>query len=176
MRVLLRSGTRAVLSADGCFRLFGDLTPRTRAGIAPQASAPAPAPDGYRPFRLQGEFPALYGPMLYRQDADGRYVCGLATGSGHDSGFSVVHGGVQFAFVDDLMGRAVAATSRRYASTIALDVSYLASVPVGGWLEGHADIAGLDEDHCYIRASVSHAGEAVLTADGIWRLFKRFDN
>ena len=113
--------------------------------------------------------------MRYRRDDEGRFICGLATHVGHDNSAGVVHGGVLFTFADDLMGRAVSSTSRRYSSTIALDVSYLDAAPLGAWLDGQADISALDDDLCFIRSNVSHEGRLLLSAAGVWRLFKRFD-
>tara|TARA_R110002167_G_scaffold36044_11_gene114747 strand:+ start:897 stop:1805 length:909 start_codon:yes stop_codon:yes gene_type:complete len=184
VRIRLSSGPRHVMTADGCFRLFGEIPLRRdtpgQAGEPMDELAPEPHPapaiaEGYKAFSLQGEFAGIYGPMQYRREADGRFLCGLATHAGHDNSTGVVHGGVLFAFADDLMGRAVSATSRRYSSTIALDVSYLDAAPLGAWLEGRAEIQGLDDDLCFIRSTVSHDGRPLLSAAGVWRLFRRFD-
>lgn len=180
LRVSLSCAGHTVMTADGCFHLGAAIaglrdateTPESEIGSDPQTPG---ALEGYKPFRLQGEFAAIYGPMHYRRDDDGRFVCGLATHAGHDNSNGVTHGGVLFAFADDAMGRAVSSTSRRYSSTIALDVQYLGRAPLGAWIEGRATITGMDDDHCFIRCRVDHDDGPLLQAAGVWRLFKRFD-
>lgn len=172
VRITLSSGTRTVMTADGSYRLFGEWSPAVHGATPAAGGASAePVPGGFKAFSLQGGFPELYGPMRYNRDGDGRYVCGLATHAGHDNTTGAVHGGVILAFADDMMGRTVSASTRRYSSTIALDVSYLDSVAPGAWLEGRAEISGADDELCFVRATVQHAGRPVLSADGVWRLF-----
>lgn len=180
VRVTLSSAGRTVMTADGCFYLGDPLpepgsspaSPRTATHAAPSAAA---MPDGFKAFRLQGEFAALYGPMYYRRDEDGRFICGIATHAGHDNSTGAIHGGALFALADDAMGRAVSSTSRRYSSTIALDVQYLGRAPLGAWIEARAEITGMNDDLCFIRGRVSHENKPILEAAGVWRLFKRFD-
>lgn len=180
LRVTLSSAGRTVMAADGCFHLgepIADMRATGHAAEREQTQQPQSpeAPEGFKAFSLQGEFAAIYGPMQYRKDPDGRFVCGFATHAGHDNSTGATHGGALFAFADDAMGRAVSSTSRRYSSTIALDVQYLGRAPLGAWIEGRADITGLDDDLCFIHCLVGQDDRPLLQAAGVWRLFKRFD-
>ncbi|HZD26811.1 MAG TPA: PaaI family thioesterase, partial [Alphaproteobacteria bacterium] len=172
------AGNRAVMTADGCFKLAGALDLARLRDLPepePVEIGPVEPPDGFRAFRLQGGFAGFYGPMHYRREADGSYVCGMQATAGVDNTNGVVHGGALFAFADDMMSRAVSATSRRFSATISLDAQYLAPGPLDAWLEGRADITRLSHGLAFVRGEVSHAGRPVLSADGIWRLFDRYD-
>jgi uncharacterized protein (TIGR00369 family) len=176
-RLATEGGT--VMTADGCFKLTAPFDPERMAAHTPgETSGAAPetptSPEGFKPFRLQGNFAAVYGPMYYRQSDEGGYVCGFHSTAGHDNTTGAVHGGALFAFADDLIGRAVSATTRRHSATIALDAQYLAPAPLDAWFEGRAEIQGIEDDMAFVRTLVTCGERAILTADGVWRLFRPY--
>ena len=173
VRARLFSGSHLLMTADGCFKLSGEFDPKKLKPAAlkvPDISVPA-IPEGFKPYSLQGGFAELYGPMLYRRGEEGEFVCGIATSGRHDNNVGATHGGVVFAFADDLIGRTVSATSRRFSATICLDLQYLAPAPLGSWLTGQADIIAIDEEFAHVRTEVLADNTPVATAMGVWRLF-----
>lgn len=176
VRARLFCGSHVVMTADGCFKLGGEFDLES---LQPSATKvpdiPAPAiPEGFKPYSLQGGFAELYGPMLYRRGGEGDFVCAIATSGRHDNTTGATHGGVVFAFADDLIGRTVSATSRRFSATICLDMQYLAPAPLGSWLTGRAEVIAMDEDFAHVRTEVMDGDTPIASAMGIWRLFDRY--
>jgi uncharacterized protein (TIGR00369 family) len=185
LRATLSSGGQPLMSADGVYKLGPendlDSLRERLAGGADHAEAatrdvePAPVPAGFKPYRTQGNFAALYGPMLYRRDGEDEFVCGIATGGRHDNSTGVIHGGVVFAFADDLLGRTVSASARRYSATVCLDIQYHRPAALGSWLSGRAEVIAIDDDYAQVRTDVYAGDETVASAQGLWRLFGRYD-
>ncbi|MDP6345992.1 MAG: PaaI family thioesterase, partial [Alphaproteobacteria bacterium] len=175
LRLRVMAGHRTLMTADGTYKLFEPYEPgsRGRAGgtaVDGEPAAPPPPPDGYRPFPMQSEFARICGPVHYKRLPDGRFVNGFWTRAEHDNTSRVAHGGVLYTFADDFMGRTASAKGRRYTATVAMSVEYLAPGPLDTWLEGHAEVTGVDGDFAFVRGRVVHGERLILTADGIWRL------
>jgi acyl-coenzyme A thioesterase PaaI-like protein len=171
VRVRLFAGSRIVLTADGCGKLFASLAP----GQPPQpSSAPAdivpPPPGGFRPFPDQGGFPGLWGPVYYHRRDDGSFRYGFQARAMHDNSNGIVHGGVLYTFADDIIARAASGISKRYATTVTMNVEYLSAGPLGAWIEGATEVTHMDDGFAFIRARVFCGGRTILTADGICRL------
>jgi acyl-coenzyme A thioesterase PaaI-like protein len=171
VRVRLFAGSRIVLTADGCGKLFAGLAP----GQPPQpSSAPAdivpPPPGGFRPFPDQGGFPGLWGPVYYHRRDDGSFRYGFQARAMHDNSNGIVHGGVLYTFADDIIARAASGISKRYATTVTMNVEYLSAGPLGAWIEGATEVTHMDDGFAFIRARVFCGGRTILTADGICRL------
>jgi uncharacterized protein (TIGR00369 family) len=175
-------GSHLLMSADGTFKLgpeIGNLSsnhhPGTRGADDGADVEPAATPPGFKPYRTQGNFAALYGPLQYHRRDDGAFVCGFATGSEHDNSTGSVHGGAIFAFADDLLGRTVSASSKRYSATVCLDIQYLRPVLPGSWLSGQSEVLSMNDDYAQVRTDVMVGDDAVASAQGLWRLFDRYD-
>jgi len=181
VRARVRSGGTLLMTADGTFKLLAPIDPARLTGPSPPEPpvpdvAPPEPPTGFKPFRLQGAFADFYGPMYYRQEADGGYVCGMQATPAHDNSTGVVHGGALLAFADDALGRAIAATSRRYTATIGLDAQYLAPGPLDAWLTARAEITRMARSLAFARCEVMNGDKPVFHADAIFRLFARYDD
>ncbi|MDE0942808.1 MAG: PaaI family thioesterase [Alphaproteobacteria bacterium] len=182
LRLRLFVGDHTLMTADGTYKLFAPFDPAVFfAGNAEvsettlTADMQPAAPNGFQPFPTQGNFAALWGPTFYRREAGGGFINGFQARALHDNTNGVVHGGVLFAFADDIMGRTSSGKTRRSSTTIALNVEYLSPGPLDAWIEGTAEITYMDEGFAFVRSRVFHGDRLLLTADGVWRLLQPFD-
>jgi acyl-coenzyme A thioesterase PaaI-like protein len=174
LRLRLFTGNRTLMTAGGVYKLFAPYQPRQHGSAKPTASPPPPptkkrppAPDGFQPFPNQAAFAELCGPNHYRRLAGGGFVNGFQSRALHGNTNQVVHGGAIYTFADDFMGRAASGVSRRYTTTVAMNVEYLAPGPLDAWIEGTAEISHLDDDFAFVRGCVFHGERTLLTADGV---------
>ena len=186
LRVRLFAGADTLMTADGCGKLFAPFEPGLN--VAPKATDAAPAlhfddgtnderpppPKGFQPFPDQGGFPGLCGPVHYRRLDDGRFLNGFQARAVHDNTNGIIHGGVLFTFADDIIGRAASGISRRYATTITMNVEYLSAGPLDTWIEGTTEVSHMDESFAFIRARVFCGEQTILTADGVCRLLGEY--
>jgi acyl-coenzyme A thioesterase PaaI-like protein len=172
VRVRLFSGQKTLMTADGCAKLFGPFEPGqiTQSANTIIDTAPSVAPAGFQPFPDQGGFPGLCGPVHYRRLDNGGFLNGFQSRTIHDNTNGIVHGGVLFTFADDIIGRAASGISRRYATTVAMNVEYLSAGPLDAWIEGTTEVTHMDDSFAFIRARVYCGERTILTADGICRL------
>lgn len=180
LRVRLFTGDRTLMTANGTYKLFAPYEPGQYGSAKAKVQPPQPdekrppVPDGFQPFPNQAAFAELCGPTHYRRLADGGFINGIQSRALHDNTNRIVHGGVIFTFADDFMGRAASGVSRRYTTTVAMNVEYLAPGPLDAWIEGTAEISHLGEDFAFVRGRVFHGDRTLLTADGVWRLLQPY--
>ena len=179
LRLRLSAGGWTLMTADGTYKLFAPYEPSPCAPAEaspppPPADLRPPVPAGFQPFPNQASFAELCGPMHYRRLADGRFINGFQARPVHDNTNRVVHGGVLYTFADDFMGRAASGVSRRYTTTVAMNVEYLAPGPLNAWIEGTTEICHLDDDFAFVQGRVFHGERTLLTANGVWRLLRPY--
>ena len=183
LRLRVFTGGQTLMTADGSYKLFApfELNKASKSGKTKQPAAVKPSgpptddlkvppPDGFLPYPDQGAFAEVCGPTYYSRLADGSFRNGFQARPVHDNTNKIVHGGVLFAFADDIMGRASSGVSRRYTTTVATNVEYLAPAPLDVWIEGTAEITHMDDDFTFLRSRVFHGDRTLLTADGVYRL------
>ncbi|MDP6691864.1 MAG: PaaI family thioesterase [Alphaproteobacteria bacterium] len=180
LRLRVFAGEQTLMTADGSYKLFEPFeikkSGKPKRAAAPKPSGPppddvkVPPPEGFLPYPDQGAFAEVCGPTYYRRLGDGGFLNGFQARPLHDNSNKIVHGGVLFAFGDDIMGRASSGVSRRYTTTVAMNVEYLAPAPLDAWIEGTAEITRMDEDFTFLRSRVFHGKRTLLTADGVYRL------
>jgi uncharacterized protein (TIGR00369 family) len=178
LRVRLFTDDRTLITAAGTYKLFAPYAPGQYGSAKPYDPSAdeqrPPVPEGFRPFPDQGPYPGLCGPTHYRRLPDGGFVNGFQSRALHDNTNQIVHGGVIFTFADDFMGRTASGVARRYATTVAINVEYLAPAPLNSWIEGTAEITHLDDELAFIRGRVFRGDRTILTADGVWRLLRPY--
>ena len=174
VRVQLSLGDQILMSADGTCKLFARFESRPASTPASTSAIPDDtlpvAPVGYLPFPDQGGFPRLCGPVHYRRLEDGSFINGFQSRLVHDNTNGVVHGGVLFTFADDIIGRAVSGISRRYATTVSMNVEYISAGPLNTWIEGITEVTHMDDGFAFIRSRIFTNNQLILTADGVCRL------
>ena len=174
VRVQLSHGDQILMTADGSCKLFGRYELKPAGKKTPPSAflddVMAVVPGGYVPFPDQGGFPQLCGPVYYQRQDDGRFINGFHSRLVHDNTNGVVHGGVLFTFADNIIGRAASGISRRYATTISMNVEYIAAGPLNTWINGTTKVAYMDDRFAFIQSRIFTDDKLILTADGVCRL------
>lgn len=130
-------------------------------------------PANFKPFPFGEGFLATAGPFYYDAGpgADGTRF-GFISEAKHGNPNGVIHGGVLVTFADTFMGSAVYYKRGRCA-TISLNSEFVTGIEPGKWIEGKAKITKLTTSLAFVRGTVSCEGQTLLTASGIWKLFKK---
>ena len=122
--------------------MFANTSPKTCATIAVAMTAHA-VPAGFRPVSIGGEFLNTIGPLHGRWDGE-RVRLGFRVEERHANIARACHGGMLTSFADMQM---VVVTHYQWPEiaghsfpTISLTTDFVASVPLGAWLEGTADV------------------------------------
>ncbi len=132
-----------------------------------------PVPEHYQQFPFTEGFLSTAGPFYAYNgpDSDGTRF-GFMADDKHGNPNGVIHGGVLVTFADTFMGSAVYFKRGRCA-TISLNSEFIRAVAPNQWIEGTAKITKLTSSLAFVQGSVSCQGEVLLTASGIWKLFKK---
>jgi uncharacterized protein (TIGR00369 family) len=139
------------------------------------AATPAPPPEGFRLARMGGPFIALAGPLYARllvKQEGMRLLMGFRVEDRHTNPLGMCHGGMLATFADMLMPMAAmyqAGGERRFLPTISLQMDYLASAPLGAWVQGEADILRTTRNLLFAQGLVSADGTPALRVSGIFK-------
>lgn len=138
---------------------------------APEAAAEAipdfQPPEGFALLKPNQGYIAVSGP--YYRAAGGLY--GFQSDARHGNPNGVLHGGAILTFVDTVLGREVVRVTRRRCATVALNSQFMAAGKPGDWIEAKVVIRKLTGSMAFVDAEVTAAGEPVLTATSIYRVF-----
>ncbi|MBT3492382.1 MAG: PaaI family thioesterase [Rhodospirillaceae bacterium] len=180
LRLRLFTADRTLMTANGVYKLFAPFKPGQGGAAKPAGPPPddirLPPPKGFQPFPNQAAFAELCGPTHYSRPPEGGFLNGFQARPLHDNTNRIVHGGVLFSFADDIMGRASSGASRRFTTTVALNVEYLASAPLDAWVGGKTEVSYMDDDIAFMRGRVYHGERTLLTADGVYKLLGPYQN
>jgi len=142
--------------------------------VTPQAEPPPP-PEGFAPSDSRGPFQGRNGPFFHRLSADdpARVEQALFLLPQHTNGLGVLHGGMLSAFLDGLLGAAVARGAGRPGMTAHLSVDFLRMARPGAWLLGEARMTHATRDLAYAEGQASLRGRVVGRASGVFKLMGR---
>ncbi|MFN3854241.1 MAG: PaaI family thioesterase [Phreatobacter sp.] len=124
-------------------------------------------PEGFQLLRPIDGFIGVAGP--YYRAAGGLY--GFQSDARHGNPNGVLHGGAILTFVDTVLGREVVKVTRRRCATVALNSQFMAAARPGDWIEAKVVIRKLTGSMAFVDAEVTAAGEPVLSATSIYRIF-----
>ncbi len=129
-------------------------------------------PDGFEPFDSKNAFDRLIAPYYRRVEEDGAATYGFWTSEGHANANGVIHGGMFMSFADVIMGYTAQEISQRTTASIQIDYHFVSGLQPGRWVEGQAFVTRATNHLCFMRAVLTSDGATVITADGLWKLFK----
>jgi len=110
------------------------------------------------------------GPF-YRPEGGGTGLVGFLADERHGNKRGVVHGGMIATAFDVALGNASwAAAGQRPSATIQLNVHYLGAVKMGDFAEMAVTIVKTTRTLVFIRGVMTVGGEAVASADGVWKI------
>lgn len=130
-----------------------------------------PVPDGFVPAPIGGAFATHNGP-LYARWAEGRLLLGFRVEPRHTNPGNACHGGMLGLFADILISTAAQYQTdipRQFLPTISLQLDFLASAPLGSWVEGRADILKATRNLVFSQGLVTANGVVVVRTSGVFR-------
>jgi uncharacterized protein (TIGR00369 family) len=139
----------------------------------------SPAPDGFTPITVGGEFIQGNGPLwIYRDGTDVRL--GFRVESRHTNGMRICHGGMMATFCDMLLpltARALLADlGGNFLPTINLQIDYIAPTRIGAWLEGRAQVLRTTGRMVFMQGLVTADGSLVARTSGLLKVGRSFDD
>ncbi len=141
------------------------------------SDAAPPAPPGYRPVTVGGEFIAANGPLFVFEH--GAVVkLGLRVESRHCNPMGMCHGGMLASFCDMLLPVSVhrksAEVGQRFLPTVSLQLDYMAPVPLGAWVEGEAEVLKVTRTMVFAHGLVRADGVPAVRCSGVFKIGPRF--
>jgi acyl-coenzyme A thioesterase 13 len=134
---------------------------------------PLPAiPEGFRQVPPQSGFLEVNGPLYYRIDEDAQLTLGLLIERRHCNAAQNCHGAMVAGFADFAMGLTsmLASDPRKLVFTVSLTCDFLATVPVGSWMEGRATQLRRTKTMAFAQAIMTASDQIVARASGIFRV------
>ncbi len=135
-------------------------------------------PEGFSPADWGGEFIRLNGPLYVKASAD-RLRMGFRVEPRHTNRAGILHGGMMASFCDMLLPicghHQEPALAKRFVPTISLQIDYLASTPLGAWVEGEAQVLRTTRSLGFIQGLVTADGQPVARASGIFKIGPVFE-
>lgn len=115
-------------------------------------------------------FGTLVGPF-YKPEGGDMGLVGFVADERHGNKRGVVHGGMIATAFDVALGNASwAAAGQRPSATVQLNVHYLGAVKLGDFAEIAVTVVKTTRTLVFIRGTMTVAGEAVASADGVWKI------
>lgn len=128
-------------------------------------------PEGYVPFAVLDGYIAHNGPYYVKSLDDGTYTYGFQADERHTNPNNVLHGAALIGFADTVLGRIIFLSLGRNCATISLTTEFVAGAPWGSWVEATARIKRATKSMAFVDTDVTVAGELVLSATGVYKLF-----
>ena len=127
-------------------------------------------PEGFKPYYARSPFMEKLGDLYYKEDGDG-LIYGFFAEEAHTNSNGVVHGGMLFSFLDDILGHTVwRALDKQRCATISLNCDFVASAKPGDWIETRSKISRKGMAVVFMHGELLVKGERILSADGIWKI------
>jgi uncharacterized protein (TIGR00369 family) len=136
----------------------------------PAISITGPAP-GFQLADIGGVFAAHNGP-LYARWFEGHVQLGFRVGPQQVNPGQQCHGGMLATFVDILLSTAAQYQTdipRVFLPTISLQMDFMASAPLGSWVQGQTDILRVTRNMIFSQALVHADGTLVVRASGVFK-------
>lgn len=129
-------------------------------------------PEGFERCTPGGEFIAVNGPLFMRMH-DGVFQLGFRVEPRHTNPMGICHGGMTASFCDMLLPMAAhrhPAVGFRFLPTISLQIDYLATVPLGAWVQGEGQVLRTTRSLVFAQGLVQADGTPVARVSGIFKL------
>lgn len=133
--------------------------------------ASATLPSGFVPVKLGSTFATHSGQLFARWHA-GRLQLGFRVEPHQVNPGDNCHGGMLSLFADILLSSAAqyqADIPRQFLPTISLQLDFMNGAPLGGWVQGEADILQVTKNLVFSQGLITCAGRTVVRASGVFR-------
>ncbi len=131
-------------------------------------------PAGFVACRIaDGRFAEAVGPLYVHEGEPARF--GFLAGSRHANVRDTVHGGMLMTLADQVLGLTVmqAVGLETPVVTVSLHCDFVSAAKPGDWIEGEASVTRMTRSLVFVRGSLSHGGQVVLSAAGVWKKLRR---
>ncbi len=130
-------------------------------------------PEGFEPMGMGGGFIAVNGPIYCRHEGDG-LLMGFRVEPRHCNPFDICHGGMMASFCDMLLPmtahKRAPEVADRFLPTISLQVDYLASSPLGSWVQGEGQVLRVTRSMVFAQGLVTADGQPVARVSGVFKI------
>ena len=129
-------------------------------------------PEGFKPVTIGGAFAMRSGPFFARWTGQ-HMLLGFRVQALHVNPANQCHGGMLSLFADLLLSTAAlyqADMARHFLPTISLQTDFLASAPLGSWVEGKADILRKTRSMVFTQGLVHADATLILRSSGVFKL------
>ena len=138
----------------------------------------AAIPPGFQPVAIGGEFLKTIGPLYGRWDGE-RARLGFRVEERHANIARACHGGMLTSFADMQMAVVTHYQWPEIAGhsfpTISLTTDFVASVPLGAWLEGAADVIRATKTLVFVQGTAAVEGATALRFSGVYKIGPKRD-
>ncbi|UTW56627.1 PaaI family thioesterase [Kordiimonas sp. SCSIO 12610] len=135
----------------------------------PKMIAKASPPDGYKSIVSNSPFGWHVGPFFEKEMPGNRVKRGFRVADDHLNAGGVCHGGMLMTFADILIASAVFKVAAPPFVTIKLSTNFVSSAKCGQWVEGEAEVVGLQDGFASVEAALRNESEAVATISAVFK-------
>lgn len=128
-----------------------------------------PLPPGYQPMHWFQGFGRQIGPLYEKIGMDGTYTRAFLVQEHHTNGMGNCHGGMLMAFADMAFGHAVTMKTHRYWVTVRLLTDFLSGGKIGDWIEGNAEVVGVEDDFFTVKGNIWCAERTIMTGTAVFK-------
>jgi uncharacterized protein (TIGR00369 family) len=128
-------------------------------------------PDGFLPVNVGGDFASYNGPF-YARWHEAHLQLGFVVTERRINPGKACHGGMLSLFADIMLSLAAQYQTdieRQFLPTISLQTDFMASAPLGQWVQGQADILKVTRKLIFSQGLISCNGTVVVRASGVFR-------
>ena len=130
-------------------------------------------PEGFHERRFGDGFIGANGPLYTRLDEAG-FRLGFRVERRHCNMMGICHGGMMATFCDMLLPISAHVLSKeignRFLPTINLQIDYLATSPLGAWVQGEAQLLRSTRSLVFMQGLVQADGVNVARVSGIFKI------
>jgi uncharacterized protein (TIGR00369 family) len=128
-------------------------------------------PEGFVVAPIGGEFTSYNGP-IYARWHDQQLQLGFRVNERQINPGNACHGGMLSLFADILLSSAAQYQTdipRQFLPTISLQLDFMASAPLGEWVQGQADILKVTKNLIFSQGLITCKGAVVVRSSGVFR-------
>lgn len=129
-------------------------------------------PEGFQPVKIGGTFASHSGPLFARWTGE-HMLLGFRVQAQHVNPADQCHGGMLSLFSDLLLSTAALYQTdmpRHFLPTVSLQTDFLASSPLGAWVDGKAEVLRTTRSLVFAQGLVYSDGKLIVRASGVFKL------
>lgn len=130
--------------------------------------AAAYPPGNFEPIVSSSPFGWENGPIFEQANDDG-WVRGFRVAEKHSNAAGICHGGMLMTFADILLSRAVLDVVAPPFVTVRLVSDFMGPAMMGDWVEGKANVVGVEDGMVSLTGQIYTEGTPVLSVSALFK-------